>query len=224
MAGSDAPDRSLPPRPPITACCGFTRLLMATAAFAADVARDSVGSSRHGRPVVSRARAARNDAAYKGHLTGCDLAQARRSLTGAAILARRRSSPSRAFSLNLHRPGAVHGRSCSPIGCEHAFCFGPRRRRASARFRPKPADPRRAVLYRGELPRGDAAWAFSALGDRHARRVVSALSTAACSFERSRASAAVWRFLQHSLPAGCLACFRSARAMNEHAARARESE
>jgi hypothetical protein len=63
---------------------------------------------------------------------------------------------------------------CCRIGCRHAFCCGPKRRTRRNKLPPKAGSLIEAVLYRGELPRGDIAEILG-VTTRHARRIVSAL-------------------------------------------------
>ena len=61
-----------------------------------------------------------------------------------------------------------------PDRLQHASFYGRRKKSGSILLPPKAGSILEAVLYRGELPRADAAGVVG-VGERHARRIVSAL-------------------------------------------------
>ncbi len=117
---------------------------------------------------------ARNVQAYKSHLAACDLPR-RNDLDGRGPLSEESLVEFTRFFLttcldqvafmeNLIRPDELRTRI--QLWAEEEIRLD--------RLPPKSGTVLEAVLYRGELPRGDAA-AVVGTGDRQARRVVSAL-------------------------------------------------
>ncbi len=116
---------------------------------------------------------ARNVDAYKGHLPPRPNAPQR---PGRPRQSRRTSRPSPTLPEDLYRPGGLHGgpdparpaARAHPLWAEEEIRLG--------HLPPRSGAILEAVLYRGELPRGDAAGIVGA-GDRQARRVVSGSPT-----------------------------------------------
>ena len=117
---------------------------------------------------------ARNVDAYKGHLAACDQTR-RNDLDGRGHLSEENLAEFTSFFLNtcldqvafmedLMQPDQLRARIL--LWTEEEIRLD--------RLLPKSGSVLEAVLYRGELPRGDAA-AIVGTGDRQARRVVSAL-------------------------------------------------
>jgi Fic family protein len=117
---------------------------------------------------------ARNVDAYKGHLAACDQPR-RNDLDGRGSLSEENLAEFTKFFLNvcidqvtfmetLMRPDQLRGRIL--LWAEEEIRLN--------RLPPKSGAVLEALLYRGELPRGDAA-AVVSTGERQARRVVSAL-------------------------------------------------
>jgi Fic family protein len=117
---------------------------------------------------------ARNVGAYKGHLAACDL-QRRNDLDGRGNLSEEELTRFTRFFLNvsidqvnfmenLMQPGQLRTRVA--LWAEGQIRLGLLPQKSGAILE--------ALLYRGELPRGDVA-AVTGTGDRQGRRVVSAL-------------------------------------------------
>ncbi len=117
---------------------------------------------------------ARNVQAYKSHLAACDQAR-RNALDGRGALSEENLAEFTRFLLTtcldqvsfmekLMQPEALRARIL--LWVEEEIRLG--------RLPPKSGTILQAILYRGELPRGDAA-AVVGTGDRQARRVVSTL-------------------------------------------------
>jgi hypothetical protein len=117
---------------------------------------------------------ARNVATYKEHLANCDLPR-RNDLDGRGNLSEEALAAFSRFFLeicldqvsfmeNLVQPDRLRARILLWVEEEIRLGLLP----------PKSGNILEAVLYRGELPRGDAA-AIVSTGDRQARRIVSAL-------------------------------------------------
>jgi hypothetical protein len=116
---------------------------------------------------------AHNSRAYKSYLANCDLPR-RNDLNGGGSLRKKPWRPSRVFSGDLPRPGDVHGRADgAEAPADPHFSFG--RRKRPGQIRSKAGQVLEAVLYRGELPRGDVASLLGS-GGRHARRIMAELS------------------------------------------------
>jgi Fic family protein len=117
---------------------------------------------------------ARNVEAYKSHLAACDLPR-RNDLDGRGNLSEEALAEFTRFFLTtcldqvIFMEGLVqpdHLRTRILLWAEEEIRLGT--------LPPKAGQILEAVLYRGELPRGDAAGAMG-VGERHARRIVSAL-------------------------------------------------
>ena len=74
----------------------------------------------------------------------------------------------------LDQVNFMEGPRSSRIGCVHAFCCGPKRKSRLNALPPKAGQVLEAVLYRGELPRGEVTRTLG-LTTRHARRIVATL-------------------------------------------------
>ena len=118
---------------------------------------------------------ARNVDAYKGHLAACDQTR-RNDLDGRGNLSEEALAEFTRFFLStcLDQVRFMEG-LMQPDTLRTRILLWTEEEIRLDRLPPKSAAILEAVLYRGELPRGDAA-AIAGTGDRQARRVVSALS------------------------------------------------
>lgn len=117
---------------------------------------------------------ARNVGAYKGHLAECDLPR-RNDLDGRGNLSEEALAEFTRFFLNTCLDQVIFmERLMQPNQLRARILLWAEEEIRLNRLPPKSGAILEAVLYRGELPRGDAA-AIVGTGDRQARRVVSAL-------------------------------------------------
>ena len=125
--------------------------------------------------VWSVARAlARNVVAYKGHLAACDMTR-RNDLDGRGNLSEEALAEfTRFFLTTCLDQVAFMERLMQPDSLRTRILLWTEEEIRLDRLPPKSGAILEAVLYRGELPRGDAA-GIVGTGDRQARRVVSAL-------------------------------------------------
>ena len=117
---------------------------------------------------------ARNVAAYKGHLAACDMTR-RNDLDGRGNLSEEAMAQFTRFFLVtcLDQVAFMEG-MMQPDSLRTRILLWTEEEIRLHRLPPKSSAILEAVLYRGELPRGDAA-GIVGTGDRQARRVVSAL-------------------------------------------------
>ena len=117
---------------------------------------------------------ARNVEAYKGHLAACDLIR-RNDLDGRGNLSEENLAAFTRFFLTtcLDQVAFMEG-LMQPDQLRARILLWTEEEIRLDRLPPKSGAVLEAVLYRGELPRGDAA-AIVGTGDRQARRVVSAM-------------------------------------------------
>jgi Fic family protein len=117
---------------------------------------------------------ARNVAAYKGHLAACDMPR-RNDLDGRGNLSEEALAEFTRFFLAtcLDQVTFMEG-LMQPDSLRTRILLWTEEEIRRNRLAPKSGAILEAVLYRGELPRGDAA-GIVGTGDRQARRVVSAL-------------------------------------------------
>ena len=117
---------------------------------------------------------ARNVAAYKGHLAACDMTR-RNDLDGRGNLSEEALAEFTRFFLTtcLDQVAFMEG-LMQPDSLRTRILLWTEEEIRLHRLPPKSGAILEAVLYRGELPRGDAA-GMVGTGDRQARRVVSAL-------------------------------------------------
>ena len=117
---------------------------------------------------------ARNVAAYKGHLAACDMTR-RNDLDGRGNLSEEALAEFTRFFLTtcLDQVTFMEG-LMQPDSLRTRILLWTEEEIRLHRLPPKSGAILEAVLYRGELPRGDAA-GMVGTGDRQARRVVSAL-------------------------------------------------
>jgi Fic family protein len=117
---------------------------------------------------------ARNIDAYKGHLAACDQTR-RNDLDGRGHLSEENLAEFTRFFLTtcLDQVGFMEG-LMQPDQLRARILLWTEEEIRLDRLPPKSGSVLEAVLYRGELPRGDAA-AIVGTGERQARRVVSAL-------------------------------------------------
>ena len=136
---------------------------------------------------------ARNVDAYKGHLAACDQHAPQRSRRPRQLERREPRGIHELLPHHLHRPGHLHGRAdaARPAARAHP-AVGRRGNPPRTSCRRNPAPFSKPLLYRGELPRGDAA-AIVGTGERQARRVVSALTRTRRAHLRKHARAAAPR-------------------------------
>ena len=117
---------------------------------------------------------ARNVDVYKGHLAECDLPR-RNDLDGRGNLSEEALAAFTRFFLNTCLDQVIFmERLMQPDQLRARILLWAEEEIRLNRLPPKSGAILEAVLYRGELPRGDAA-AIVGTGDRQARRVVSAL-------------------------------------------------
>ena len=122
---------------------------------------------------------ARNVEAYKRHLKACDQPR-RNDLDGRGQLSEEALASFTEFFLGVcidqvdFMESLVH-----PDRLRTRIRLWAEEETALGHLLPKSSNILEAVLYRGELPRGDAAGVVST-GDRQARRIVSMLLDAAC--------------------------------------------
>src|SRR5262249_59195205 len=117
---------------------------------------------------------ARNVEAYKGHLAGCDLRR-RNDLDGRGNLSEETLAEFAKFFLTVCIDQvAFMERLMTPDRLRARILLWAEEEIRIHKLPPKAGAVLEALLYRGELPRGDAA-AIVGTGDRQARRVVAAL-------------------------------------------------
>ena len=140
----------------------------------ADFARHPAGGTGH-RSVWSVARGlARNVDAYKGHLAACDLPR-RNDVDGRGNLSEENLAEfTRFFLTTCIDQVTFMERLVQPDQLRVRILLWAEEEIRLNRMPPKSGAVLEALLFRGELPRGDAA-AIVGTGERQARRVVSAL-------------------------------------------------
>lgn len=117
---------------------------------------------------------ARNVDAYKGHLAACDM-ERRNDLDGRGQLSEEALSKFTEFFLKICTDQVTFMESLmQPIHLRTRILQWVEEEIRLNHLPPKSGSVLEAVLYRGELPRGDVSSVVGA-GDRHARRIVSAL-------------------------------------------------
>src|SRR6202011_5972814 len=117
---------------------------------------------------------ARNVEGYKGHLAACDLPR-RNDLDGRGNLSEEALASFTHFFLEtcLDQVSFMEG-LVQPDHLRTRILLWAEEETRLGNLPPKSGHILEAVLYRGELPRGDAA-AVIGVGERHARRIVSGL-------------------------------------------------
>jgi Fic family protein len=117
---------------------------------------------------------ARNVDAYKGHLAACDM-ERRNDLDGRGHLSEEALSKFTEFFLTICTDQVTFmERLMQPDHLRTRILQWAEEEIRLGHLPPKSGNVLEAVLYRGELPRGDVSSVVGA-GDRHARRIVSAL-------------------------------------------------
>jgi hypothetical protein len=116
---------------------------------------------------------ARNVEAYKRRLADAD-GPRRNDLDGRGNLSEEALRVREVLSKRVHRSGHVYGKPCPARSAAGAHRSVGGREVRIGTLPPKSTSILEAILYRGELPRGEAAGVVGA-SERHARRIVSTL-------------------------------------------------